>query len=138
MSDSSAVDVAVFTALRADATLTSLAPDGVWPDVAPQKLTQFVIVSQPTHEDTYEENREAFERFTYLVKAVIKTTSTTIANQAESRIRAAVEGITTITGYRRINMQRTERVAYTEVDPDNPDAHWQHRGGLFELLVEPV
>lgn len=138
MSDSSAVDVAVIGALRADATLATLLPDGVWPDVAPQAKERFVIVSMPTHEDTYEENREAFERFTYLVKAVIKSTSTTIANQAESRIRAVVEGVTTITGYRRVNMQRTERVAYTEVDPDNPDAHWQHRGGLFELLVEPV
>lgn len=138
MSDSSAVDAAVFAALRADGTLMGYVPDGVWPDVAPQTMQRFVVVSMPSHEDQYEENREAFERFTYLVKAVIKSTSTSIANQAESRIRTAVEGITTITGYREVNTQRTERVAYTETDPDNPDAHWQHRGGLFELLVEPV
>ena len=36
MTDSAAVDAAIFTALQNDAALTALLPDGVWFGAAPQ------------------------------------------------------------------------------------------------------
>jgi hypothetical protein len=136
MSDSAAVDGAVFTALN-DATLATYVPDGIWRDVAPAGKTRFVVVSTPAHEDVPMLQGTAFERATYLVKAVVKNTSSATANSAEARIKTLMEGITTITGYGVAGVQRTERVAYTESDPDNPDTLWQHRGGLYEVLVSP-
>lgn len=139
MSDSSAVDGAVFAAL-ADATLAGLLPDGVWRDVAPQGKTRFVVVSQSAHEDQYMFEGEAYELFTYLVKAVVKNTSNAAAKDAAVRIRTLIDNLTgaEIPGYVIADAHRVERVAYAENDPDNADARWQHYGGLFEIMASPT
>lgn len=138
MSDSNAVDTAVFALLSGDGTLNGLLPDGWWRDLAVAGKTRFGVVSQPGHEDIYQQRGRAFERFTYLIKAVTKDTSGATASSAAARIDTLMEGLSTITGYHAVLSQRTERVAYTESDPDNPDTRWQHRGGLYEVMVEPV
>jgi hypothetical protein len=33
--------------------------------------------------------------------------------------------------------EREERVVYTEVDPENQDTRWQHRGGRYVVWASP-
>lgn len=138
MSDSSAVDAALVAKLAADATLAGLMTDGVYFDVAPPGLTKFVIVSQQDHVDRYVQNDAAFEEFTYLVKAVARDTSGADVKTAADRIQTLLSGGTlSPTGYRLTNMHRLERVRYTE-DDEAGEYRWQHRGGLYSVLVEPT
>lgn len=135
MPDSSAIDYAVVAVLRADATLMALVPDGVHRDEAPQGKTRFIVVSTPSSEDLQMFGATAFETQVYLVKAVLKELTVVNADAAAARIKTDVEAMTAATGYGSVTAQRTERVAYTEIDPDDADARWQHRGGLYELTV---
>lgn len=135
MPDSSAIDYAVFAALRADATLMAMVPDGVFRDEAPQGKTKFIVVATPSSEDVPMLGGTAFENQTYLVKAVLKEQTVVNADAAAARIKTDLEAMTAAAGYGGVTAQRTERVAYAEIDPDDADARWQHRGGLYELTV---
>ena len=133
--DASQVDLALVGKLLADATLMAVLTHGVFLDVAPQGATKFAIVSQAAHADAYELGQSAMEIFTYLVKAVVLDTSGANVKTAAARIHTLLQdGTLTPTGYRLLLMARTERIAMTEGDADR---RWQHRGGLYEIAVEP-
>lgn len=135
-SDSSNVDVAVLTTLNGDATLLALMTDGAFMDVAPATATKAIEVSMVEHEDVYMFEGRAIERIVYRVKAVDLATSSANADTAAARIDALLQGQTlTITGYLHMSTQRQERLRYAEADDENPDQHWQHSGGLYELFV---
>ena len=138
MPSTAAVDAALIARLAGDATLASLAPGGVYRDTAPQGArTPFVIVSQVAHEDDYSIGAQAFEQIRYLVKAVDLQTSGTAAQTVADRLQALLQVTTlTMTGYRSVLIQREERVAYVEVD-DASDRRYQHRGGVYLVMVEP-
>lgn len=135
MSDSAAIDYAVVAALRADAALMALVPDGVHRDEAPHGKTRFIVVATPSSEDVPMFGGTAFEKQVYLVKAVLKELTVVNADAAAARIKTDVEAMTAAAGFGSVTALRTERVAYTEIDPDDADARWQHRGGLYELTV---
>lgn len=136
MPDSAAIDSALIGKLLGDATLMAITTDGVYSNIAAPGKTRFVIVSLLSSEDEPMFNARAFEVGTYLVKAVIRSTSGADANTAAARIDTLLDGGTmTPTGYTLMNMERTERIRYNEVDPDDADARWQHRGGLYEIAV---
>lgn len=139
MPDSSAVDAAVVSRLLNDATLAGLMPGGVFWDVASSgatKPTKFVIVSQVIHEDEAMFNATAFERFTYLIKAVELATSGANIQAAAARIQTLLHDATfTVTGYGLMTSHRLERIRYTEVDEMNADTRWQHRGGRYVVEV---
>jgi hypothetical protein len=137
VSDSAAVDRAVFTALN-DPTLLALLPDGVYFGVAPQSKTKVAIVMLPSHVDTDQFQGTAFETSTYMVKAMVKENSVTRANDAAARIQTLMLALPAPTGYTVAVVRRSERIAYTEADPDNPDILWQHRGGLYDVMVAPL
>lgn len=112
--------------------------DGVYMDIAPKGKTRFGIVSLAAHEDQYQMGGEAYEKSTYLVKAVDLNNSPRRANVAADRMREVLEQTAlSIAGYDHMLTEREERVAYTEVDSDNPDIRWQHRGGRFAVFVSP-
>lgn len=139
MGDPSAVDDAVVSTLANDATLAALMPDGVWFDLAPAGLTKFVIVSLATHADDYVFGGSAFEKSTYLVKAVDQNVSGATVKTSAARIQTLLQDATlTIAGYHHLLLQRQERVRYVEVDEVNPDLRWQHRGGRYAVMVEPT
>jgi hypothetical protein len=139
MPDSSAVDAAVISRLVNDATLQGLMPDGVYWDVAAHGKTRFVIVSQVIHEDEAMFDGDAFERFTYLVKAVEKTTTGANIQAATARIQTLLHRATfLVTGYGLMSSRRVERIRYTEVDEVNADVRWQHRGGRYEVWCSPA
>jgi len=137
MASTAAIDAAVIAKLATDATLTGLAPGGVFRDMAPQSVTTpFVIVSQMAHEDDYAIGSQAFEQVRYMVKGVHLSTSGLTAQGVADRIQTILQGATlTITGYRSMLVQREERLAYTEVD-DASDRRWQHRGGIYLVVAE--
>ena len=138
MSDSSEVDAAVIAALTNDATLAALMTDGVWRDVAPQSKTKFVVVAQQDHVDRYVQTTAAYEEFVYLVKAVDANVSGSTVKTAAARIHTVLQDAAlTITGYGLMLIERIERVAFTETDPDQQDRRWQHRGGLYRVFVQP-
>jgi hypothetical protein len=141
--DSSNVDAALVLKLMNDATLMNIVPHGVFFDIAPQgdpanPVTKFVIVTQQAHEDTAGLNQtDAYEQFTYLVKAVTSNTSGADVKAAADRIHTLLHhGTLTITGYTLMAMFRSARIRYTELD-DESDLRWQHRGGLYEVHVSP-
>lgn len=138
MSSTSAIDAALIAKLANDATLTGLAPGGIYRDTAPQNArTPFVIVTQMAHEDDYGLGAQLFEQVRYLVKAVDFATSSTGAQAAADRIQALLQVASmTVTGYRSLLIQREERIAYVEVD-ETPDRRYQHRGGIYLVVVEP-
>ena len=142
MADASAVDAALVAKLLADATLMAITTDGVYIDLAPQGCTKFVLVSQSAHEDAYTQpETSAFERFVYLVKAVTANVSGVDAKTAAARIHTLLQfGTLSATGYSLMTMRRLEdngRVRHTEVDAASDRLHWQHRGGLYEIEVQP-
>lgn len=138
MPSTAAVDAAVIAKLANDATLSGLAPGGIYRDTAPQGVsTPYVIVSQVSHEDDYSIGSQAFESIRYLVKAVDMNTSGTAAQAVADRVQTLLQTVTlTITGYRSVWVQREERVVYVEVD-DASDRRYQHRGGIYLVMVEP-
>lgn len=138
MPDSSDVDAAISANLLADSALMAIAVDGVYFDVAAKSAQKFVIVSLLTHRDEYIFNDEAWEVFEYLVKAVALSTTGADVKTAAARIHTLLQdGTITPAGYGLMRMQRTERIRYTEVDADN-DSRWQHRGGRYEVWMQPV
>ena len=137
---SQAIDTALIAKLAGDATLTGLAPGGVFREVAPQGVDEpFIIVQQMTHEDQYLLRRQAaFESVLYLVKVVQQSMSASGVQAAADRIQALLQnGSLTITGYTLTLLQREERIATVEIDEDR-DLRYQHRGGLYRLIAEPT
>ncbi len=138
MADSSEVDAALSAKLLADATLMALMPDGVYFDVAAKSATRFVLISMVTEEDAYVFDGPLWENFTYLVKAVAQSTTGADVKTAAARINTLLNGGTLApTGYGLMRMQREERIRYTEVDDQDNDIRWQHRGGRYNVLVQP-
>jgi hypothetical protein len=138
VSDSNQVDAALIDVLADDPTLAGLLPDGVFVDVASAKAQRFVIVQLLSHEDTDGFTTAAFERFVYLVKAVVLSTSGADIKGASLRIHELLQRVPmAIVGYSHMSTVRTERVRYTEVDSVESDIRWQHRGGHYEIFVSP-
>ena len=137
---SQAVDTALIAKLTGDATLMGLAPGGVYREVAPQGVAEpFIIVQQYTHEDQYLLRRQsAFESFAYLVKAVQQSLTASAVQACADRIQTLLQnGTLSPTGYTLTLMQREERIATVEIDEDR-DLRYQHRGGLYRVIVEPT
>lgn len=142
MADASLVDSAVLNVLASDSALQALCPDGVYWDLAPAGASAFVIVTLFDHDDTGGiHDADLYERTIYQVKAVIEATGGTVARDAAARIhtllhRAALD--LTDAGYTAMVCQRTRRLRYTEQDPVEPAVRWQHRGGHYEVMADPI
>ena len=145
MADSGATDAALVAALAADQTLAGLMPDGVWLDEAPPGLSRYVLVSLVESADVPQFRGRAFESALYLVKAVERSTSGGGARAAAARIDAVLEGGTLqldgspASGYALVELAREGRIpALVEVDEADPGIRWQHRGGLYRVVVTAI
>lgn len=135
-----AIDQALIGALANDATLSALAPGGVFRGVAPQSVTApYVIVDMVTAEDMPQlQFGTAFESLLYLVKAVAPGTSAGAAQSAADRVHVLLQNaVLSISGYRCMLCQREERIAYVEIN-NSSDLRYQHRGGLYRVMVDPA
>jgi hypothetical protein len=133
--DSAAVPAALLAALRADATLAGLMPDGVWLDLAPPGLERFVIVSLLDHRDVPTFEGRAIEDGLYLVKAVARATSADAVQAAAAAIDARLEdGDLTIDGFVLMTMYREAVIDYLETVNDDPaGVQYAHRGGRYRI-----
>lgn len=138
MANSADVDAAIAAKLAGDPTLTATLPGGVFFDVPPPGATKFVVLTLETHVDMYEFQDRAWEEFTYLVKAVTLGTSGSDVKAAAARIDALLhDAVIVAPGFQCMRCQRIEYVRDTEVD-DETDARWQHRGGYYEVWMQPT
>jgi hypothetical protein len=132
------IEEAVVLKLRADATLDTLAPGGVYLDVAKPNVTEpFVIVTLQAHADAPEQSgATAYETAFVLVKAVGQSTSRAAVSAAFARIHAVLQNATlTLTGGTSVDVHRTDRIAYVEVDGP---VRWQHSGGIYAVMADPT
>ena len=135
MPDSAALETAILAVLQGDATLAAIVTDGIYFDVSASGKTKFGIVSLSTHHDerTFD---GVIEQAVYIVKAVILNTSPSTARTAAARMHTLLEGVQlSVTGFDHLALRRTERIRYTEVDPENNDIRWQHQGGRYLAWV---
>lgn len=139
MANTPAVDAALFSKLSNDATLTTLAPGGVYSEVAPQGVSKpYVIVKQIDHRDDYVQGSKAFEEIHYEVTGVDQSTSKVAVQAVADRIHALLQNATlTITEYLCVGVNREENVEYIVIY-DGSDHRYQHLGGLYYVLVEPT
>lgn len=134
-----AVDAALVAALSADATLSTLLPDGVYLDIAPAGKTRFVLISFVTHDDVEGFGATLYELFTFQIKAVVLATTGIDADTAAYRIHQLLQRATLapIDGYTHSSTTRVERIRYPDVDAIDSDIRWQHSGGHYEIFVSP-
>lgn len=151
MSDSSDVDQALMDKLKADTTLASLMPDGVFMDEAGKSIvsggnsTRFVIVSLVDEHDQPMFGGRAFEDALYLVKAVELSSAVKNIKAAAARIDELLDpqpplppATLEVPGYGLMTMRRQARVRATEVDEVDTSIRWQHRGGRYQVMVAPA
>lgn len=132
------VDLALLGKLSADAQLKTLMPDGCYWDISPSGKTRIVIVKLMGHDLTDMFGGEAFEQPLYLVKAVELSTSAANVINAAKRIDQLLNNqALTISGYSLMTLQYQEYIRYAEADSTNPDARWQHCGGMYLISVSP-
>jgi hypothetical protein len=138
VSDSGAVSDAIVSVLASDSALMALIPGGVFLDIAQPGLTKFVLVTLFAHHDEYEFQDEAYEVFTFVIKAVELASSPDNVRAAAQRIRELLQDAPlTITGYEWMNAQRIEFVDFREVNDLN-ETRWQHCGGQYEFTLQPT
>lgn len=140
MADSKDLDAAVIAALANDAQLSTLAPGGIYRDVAPQQRTAgvFGVVSLTSHEDDYQVGGAAYESALYLVKFVGESKNASSAQAAASRAHTVLQRVAlSATGYKVLECAREERIAYVE-PVDDGDRLFQHRGGYYRVIAEAL
>ena len=137
--DASAIDAALIGVLQEDAILAALMPDGVFWELGPQGATAFVTVALADFSaELMLGGEDGIETTAYTVKATARTTGGTAMRDAAARIHDLLhlqsldlEG----TGYEQMILKRIRRVRYTEPDPVDQADRWQHRGGVYEIMV---
>lgn len=136
MGDSSDIDQAVITKLSADPTLLSYMPNGVYWETAPPNSTRFVLVSLVDARDEGNFGARAYEDILYQITAVGLTTANPNMKAAAARIDTLLEdGALSVAGYRHMVMYREARIRLTEVDDEDPDIRWFHRGGYYRVQM---
>jgi hypothetical protein len=139
----SAIDTALVNALKGDATLTVLAPGGVFRDVAPEAVVTssladasqvFGLVTLQSSKRTYAFGSPAFEDCLYLVKFVSPSTSPIGAQAAVDRAEVVLSTLA-VSGFAVSCSRRDERIAY--VESDGP-VFWQHRGVSWLVEASPT
>jgi hypothetical protein len=144
--DSSDLDNAIVAKLGSDADLLALMPNGVYFGIAPEKSTQYVLVSLAEAEDVPMFGGRAFETYVYAVKAVeLSTVATRNIKAASARIdtildpRPPAPPLTlTIPGYALKLSRRRDRIRYPEIDAVDRSIRWEHRGGEYTVWVVPL
>ena len=135
MSVDSAIDAMLMTVLGGDATLSTLAPGGVWRGIAPSGVTGTVVVfSQASGTDDYVLSKRAFTVYRYLVKAITPGESSAPANLAADRIDALLNDATpTLTSGTLLYMRRAQTVSMPEALGGET---YQHAGGYYDIYAE--
>ena len=130
-----ALETALYAKLSGDATLTSLAPGGIWRGVAPVGTTGvWVIFNQISSVDAYTLADRATTTHNYLVKAIAPGESATGAWDAANRIDALLTDQTlTVDGSPAMSVRRERTMTLTEADGGE---QYQHAGGYYIIWTQ--
>ncbi len=129
------VEQALYSRLSGDATLTGLAPGGVWRGVAPSgTIGTWVVFNHISADDVYTLKARAVVNSVYQVKAIAPGESAAPAWQAAERIEALLtdQALTMPTG-RLLMIRRQQVVSMTETDGGE---QYQHAGGIYAIMVQ--
>lgn len=130
-----AVEQMLYTALSGDATLSGLAPGGVWRGVAPGDASGVVVVFQNMGaSDYYALASRAFTTLTYQVKAIAPGESSAPAWAAAERIEALLtDKPLAIPSGSLMACRRSTIISLNETDGGE---QYQHVGGLYSISVQ--
>jgi len=147
MADSAAIDNALVAKLGADATLLGLMPNGVYMDVAPARMTRFVIVSLASPRDYRVFGARAIEEALYQIEARSFSGSGADAREAARLAAARIDALLdppgstgatlTATGYTLMAVYRNEepsRIRFTERG-DDPTIEWYRYGAYYRVVM---
>ena len=135
MSVDDALDAMLATVLGGDATLATLAPGGVWRNIAPEGVTGTVVVfSNASGTDDYALKARAFTVYRYLVKAIAPGESSVPASNAASRIDALLNDSTpTLSTGSVMSIRRAQTVSTSEAVGGET---YQHAGGYYTIYAQ--
>lgn len=139
--DSHAIDQALLALLRADATLSSYAPDGIYFGSAANGAQRFILISIVLAVDQAQFGRRAWDDILYAVDAVMlpRASGGNDADEAAARIQALLEDQPLrVNGYGYMTMHRVDRIAADERDDVNPSIVFYHRGGRYRVQMTPL
>jgi hypothetical protein len=139
IANSWAIETALIGVLAADAELSTLAPDGVYYDLAPPNAKRFVVVSLMVSFDVDVFDGRAQEDNLYTVKAVGLSTVMTVAQSKAAAFRIdellhdqalTVEGYDAAVSFRDPNRAR---IRNTEQNADDKSLFWLNGGGWYRV-----
>lgn len=130
------LEAALFAVLRADATLTTLAPGGVHQDVAPADTSGvFVVLRLEASEDELEMNgATAWWDRIYAIEAWNKVLDSSGPEAAAERVDAIMMAKPSLTGYTTIDVTRVDVISHKVLDQAGT---WQQRGAQYRVKAAP-
>lgn len=139
--EGSGIDAALVDYLLADATLTSLMPDGVHFDEASGPgatglgCQRFIVLRALNPEDIGVFAQAGYQLLAYEIRAIghsnvtDEPTMSTVAEALHARLEMAQ---LTVAGYPGgVTLERSRRIRTKEPDPVSKDWCWYHRGGFY-------
>jgi hypothetical protein len=134
VSDSAAIDAAIIAKLVNDPTLQTLAPDGVWFEVAKEGAATFIRVSLADQFDEPMYGGTAYETALYLIEFFDRNPSGDRAKQGAARIHELLQDQTlTAPGYTWMTVHREKRERHLDIDEIDKSIRWQRRGGYYRV-----
>lgn len=129
------IEKMIYSTLSGDATLTGLAPGGVWRGVAPSTTNgTWVVFNLVTELDEYTFTLRAMLESVYQIKAIAPGESALPAWNAAERIESLLtDQPLTIESGRLLMVRRQQVVSMTETDGGE---QYQHVGGLYAITVQ--
>lgn len=129
------LEKALYAKLSGDATLSSLAPGGVWRSIAPSGISGVVVVfQQASATDTYALSQRATTTSSYIVKAIAPGESALPAWNAADRIEALLTDQTlSLDSGNTLSIRRDTILSQTETDGGEM---YQHAGGIYIIWTQ--
>lgn len=129
------IEQALYARLSGDATLTTLAPGGVWHNVAPAGTNGVIVVfAHASETDQYTLAQRAVSQSSYIVKAIAPGESATPAWDAANRIDALLNDANlTLESGRLLSIRRERVTSFTELDGGE---QYQHAGGYYIIWTQ--
>jgi hypothetical protein len=137
--DSSDIDNALIGYLAGDAALRAQLPDGVYQDEAVPGAKQYALVTVVDAVDYDVFDGEGFESVLYQITAVLLQGAAGNIKAAAARLHELLQEQTfPIPGFTLMACYRENRVRGTEVDTNDPDIRYFHRGGRYRVQATPT
>lgn len=133
----SAISEALVAKLKADTTLTMLAPGGIWLKQAPSALkTTHVVYTLAAGDNEGQFDGVAWKERYYVIETIATTKSA--ADAAAARIETLLDGGTlTITGYTCMKVE-AQGDEVEDLETVNGDTRYYHSGDTYMVMACPT